>query len=60
MKKHYKVSRRKAIAALGSLSALALTGCSKKLPPTYGNILRMGDNLTYVAQRNLLPGQKLA
>jgi DMSO/TMAO reductase YedYZ molybdopterin-dependent catalytic subunit len=33
---------------------------SKPLPPTYGNILRMGDNLTYIAHRTLLPGQSLA
>lgn len=29
------------------------------LPPTYGNILRMGDNLTYAAHRLLLPGQSM-
>jgi DMSO/TMAO reductase YedYZ molybdopterin-dependent catalytic subunit len=32
----------------------------KSLPPTYGNILRMGDNLTYAAHRLLLPGQSMA
>ncbi|MBS1978561.1 MAG: molybdopterin-dependent oxidoreductase [Bacteroidetes bacterium] len=37
-----------------------LPGCTKPLPPTYGNILRMGDRLTYVAHRALLPGQSLA
>ena len=31
----------------------------KKLPPTYGNILRMGDTLTYAAHRTLLPGEAL-
>jgi DMSO/TMAO reductase YedYZ molybdopterin-dependent catalytic subunit len=31
----------------------------KKLPPTYGNLLRMGDTLTYAAHRALLPGQSL-
>ena len=31
----------------------------KKLPPTYGNILRMGDTLTYAAHRTLLPGDAL-
>lgn len=31
-----------------------------ELPPTYGHILRMGDNLTYTAHRLLLPEQSLA
>ena len=29
------------------------------LPPTYGNLLRMGDTFTYGMQRALLPGQSL-
>ena len=29
------------------------------LPPTYGNLLRMGDTFTYAAHRALLPGQSL-
>lgn len=41
-------------------AALMLPSCSKPLPPTYGSILRMGDNLTYVAHRALLQGQSLA
>ncbi len=45
---------------MGSLGALLLPGCGKKVPPTYGNILRMGDALTYNAHRTLLPGQVLA
>jgi len=61
MKKKLIITRRKAIiTGLTSLGGLFLAGCSKPLPPTYGNILRMGDNLTYVAQRALLPGQALA
>src|SRR4051812_38572614 len=60
MKKKHLITRRKAIFTLSSLSALLLPACSKKSPPTYGNILRMGDALTYVAQRTLLPGQSLA
>jgi len=61
MKKNQLISRRTAIiTGLTSLGGLVLPGCSKKLPPTYGNILRMGDALTYVAQRTLLPGQSLA
>lgn len=62
MKRKGKMTRRQAIATgLGSLgAALMLPGCSRPMPPTYGNILRMGDRLTYVAQRTLLPGQSLA
>lgn len=54
---------RRDILKSGLIAAggLLLPGCkSKTLPPTYGNILRMGDNLTYFAQRALLPGQALA
>jgi DMSO/TMAO reductase YedYZ molybdopterin-dependent catalytic subunit len=55
------ITRRKAlITGLASLGGLLLPGCSKKLPPTYGNILRMGDTFTYAAHRVLLPGQSLA
>lgn len=61
MEKKRIITRRKAIiTGLTSLGGLLLAGCSKPLPPTYGNILRMGDNLTYVAHRALLPGQSLA
>ncbi|HEY4323937.1 MAG TPA: molybdopterin-dependent oxidoreductase [Mucilaginibacter sp.] len=61
MKKQQPINRRKAIVAgLTSLGGLMLSGCFKKnLPPTYGNILRMGDAFTYFAQRKLLPGQSL-
>jgi len=61
MKKDQLITRRTAIiTGLASLGGLLLPGCSKKLPPTYGNILRMGDALTYMAHRTLLPGQSLA
>jgi len=62
MEKKKIITRRKAIiTGLTSIGGLLLAaGCSKPLPPTYGNILRMGDNLTYVAHRVLLPGQSLA
>ena len=60
MKKKYHITRRKAIVAgLTSLGGILLTGCVKKSPPTYGNLLRMGDALTYAAHRALLPGQSL-
>jgi len=52
------ITRRQAIVAgLASASALVLPGCSEDLPPTYGHLLRMGDNFTYRAQRLLLPTQ---
>ena len=55
------ITRRNALrVGLATVGGLLLPGCSKKLPPTYGNILRMGDNLTYTAHRVLLPGQSLA
>src|SRR4029453_2267424 len=56
-----RITRRSAlITGLASAAGLVLPGCSKKLPPTYGNILRMGDTLTYAAHRALLAGQSLA
>jgi len=61
MKTNQLITRRRAlIGGLSAVGGLLLPGCSKKLPPTYGNLLRMGDNLTYVAHRTLLPGQSLA
>ncbi|MEQ8686512.1 MAG: molybdopterin-dependent oxidoreductase [Imperialibacter sp.] len=61
MKKRDIITRRKALAvSTSALGALLLPGCSKTSPPTYGSLLRMGDALTYNAQRTLLPGQSLA
>ncbi|MBI1178566.1 molybdopterin-dependent oxidoreductase [bacterium] len=55
------ITRRRAIiAGLASVGGMVLPGCSRESPPSYGNLLRMGDNLTYAAHRALLPGQKLA
>jgi DMSO/TMAO reductase YedYZ molybdopterin-dependent catalytic subunit len=60
MKTNQQITRRQAlIAGLSSVGGLVLSGCSQKLPPTYGNILRMGDNFTYAVHRALLPGQSL-
>ena len=53
------ISRRTMIAALASSGGLMIGGCSKELPPTYGNVLRMGDLLTYRAFRLLLPPHAL-
>ena len=44
---------------LASLGGVALWRYPKPLPPTYGHLLRMGDNLTYAAHRMLLPGEAL-
>src|SRR5882724_1287087 len=61
MKQKRSMTRRQAIfAGLTSAGALLLSGCFKKQPPTYGNILRMGDDLTYIAQRGLLSQRALA
>ena len=60
MKRNHLITRRTAIfTGFSSVGALLLNGCIKPGPPTYGHILRMGDALTYTAQRRLLPGQSL-
>ena len=60
MKNNRLITRRQALTAgLASVGGLLLSGCSKELPPTYGNILRMGDTFTYAAHQALLPGQSL-
>lgn len=54
------ITRRNAIVAgLTGLGGVMLGRFTQELPPTYGNLLRLGDNLTYVAHRTLLPGQSL-
>jgi DMSO/TMAO reductase YedYZ molybdopterin-dependent catalytic subunit len=61
MKSDELITRRQILlAGLTSAGGLLLSGCTKKLPPTYGNILRMSDTLTYAAHRVLLPGEALA
>ncbi|HVW13291.1 MAG TPA: molybdopterin-dependent oxidoreductase [Mucilaginibacter sp.] len=61
MKEKRLMSRRSAIfAGLTSAGALLFSGCLKKAPPTYGSILRMGDDLTYLGQRGLLSQRALA
>lgn len=61
MRKKTIITRRDVIlTGLTALGGIILPGCNKKVPPTYGNILRMGDNFTYLAQRALLPGQSMA
>ena len=53
-------TRRAVLKGLASSATVALAGCSTSEPPTYGNVLRMGDWLTYNAHRLLLPRQSLA
>ena len=50
--------RRALLGGLATLGGLSLAGCSQN-PPTYGNILRMGDDLTYRMQRLILPARSL-
>lgn len=52
--------RRTFIMGLASSAGITLAGCSDTDPPTYGNILRMGDLVTYKAHRLLLPKHSLA
>lgn len=52
--------RRAFIKGAVSSAGIVLAGCSQTEPPTYGNLLRMGDLLTYKAHRLLLPEHKLA
>ncbi len=61
MKKKHFVTRRKAIiASVTSLAGFVVYKSLKLSPrPTHGNILRMGDALTYEAHRALLGGQSL-
>jgi len=53
-------TRRTFLTGLTSLGGVMLAGCSGTQPPTYGNVLRMGDLLTYKAHRLLLPVHALA
>lgn len=58
--KHLSLPRRRFIAGIASATGAALTACGQSEPPTYGNILRMGDLLNYKAHRLLASGQPLA
>ena len=52
-------TRRGLLTGLASLGGLAVAGCSETTPPTYGNVLRMGDLLNYRVQKLLLPESAL-
>ena len=54
------MTRRRAIMlGLASLGGVAIVRTPRPLPPTYGNLLRLGDTFTYAAHRTLLPGESL-
>ena len=54
------ITRRTALlAGVGAAGGLFVPRYIKGLPPTYGHILRMGDNLTYSAHRILLPSRRM-
>ncbi len=54
------ITRRRAIiTGLASAGGVLLARYPQDLPPTYGNLLRMGDTFTYAAHRALLPEQSL-
>jgi len=55
-----RLPRRTFIKTFASSAGLVLAGCANTEPPTYGNVLRMGDLLTYKAHRLLLPRNALA
>ncbi len=60
MKTTKLITRRRAIlAGLAGVGGLMLRRSPEDLPPTYGNLLRMGDTLTYAAHHVLLPRQSL-
>jgi DMSO/TMAO reductase YedYZ molybdopterin-dependent catalytic subunit len=54
------MTRRGFVGGVASSAGLMLAGCGETEPPTYGNLLRMGDLLTYKAHRLLLPERSLA
>lgn len=58
--KRQSIPRRTFIKGLAASAGVSLAGCAETDPPTYGNILRMGDLVTYKAHRLLLPEQSLA
>lgn len=59
MKRELITRRSMLIAGAASAGGFLLPSYLKGMPPTYGHILRMADNLTYATHRALLPGQSL-
>jgi DMSO/TMAO reductase YedYZ molybdopterin-dependent catalytic subunit len=61
MKRRMQLTRREALlGGVAAIGGIVLPGCGRELPPTYGNLLRMGDTFTYAAHRTLLARQALA
>jgi len=60
MKATHLITRRRAIVAgLASFGGIIAARAPRDLPPSFGNLLRAGDAVTYAAQRALLPRQAL-
>jgi DMSO/TMAO reductase YedYZ molybdopterin-dependent catalytic subunit len=59
-KTQHSIPRRAFLGGLASSAAMTLAGCGETEPPTYGNLLRFGDLVTYKAHRLLLPEMSLA
>ncbi|HVZ22116.1 MAG TPA: molybdopterin-dependent oxidoreductase [Vicinamibacterales bacterium] len=59
MKRRLITRRAAIVTGLASIGGIVLARGPKQLPPTYGNLLRMGDDLTYAAHRALLPQRAL-
>jgi DMSO/TMAO reductase YedYZ molybdopterin-dependent catalytic subunit len=57
MTRRARFTRRDVLAtAIAGAGGVLLPACNRQgQPPTYGQVLRMGDNLTYAAHRALLP-----
>ena len=53
------LDRRALLGGLAGIGGLTLTGCSRDGPPSYGDLLRMGDAFTYGAFRLLMPKRGL-
>ena len=48
------------LTALAGAGGTLLQGCAgRELPPTYGHLLRIGDNVTYAVHRAVLPADAL-
>ena len=60
MKSRIITRRRAIVVGLASVGGFVAARSPGELPPTYGSLLRMADNLTYAAHRALLPQQALA
>ena len=61
MKSSGLITRRNLIVAglTAAAGGFVVSRFPRKLPPTYGNLLRMSDSLTYGVHRALLPGEAL-